>query len=344
MRKTSLLITAVLMTACLIGCSKKDEPEEVDKDLVENFEFKQTVTVNFGANATPVISNPLNGKGVEVTVSGGDVVITSTVDEDVEYLLTGTTTNGSVKIYSDKKYKVTLSNADITSVDKPALNLQSSKRVYLVQPAGSVNKLTDSGEYETDRDYNSDGEDRKGVLFCEGQVIFSGSGTLEVNAFVKHAIASDEYIRIREGNFKLYSDNGDGIHVKEYLWVQDCTMDIAAHSDGIQCSKGYINLDGGTLNIQSRDDCIRATYGLDSSTETDTSIVTDITINGGRITLVSEKLKDTAYGIYTTGQVLVGGGDITATVFNAANAVFGAKGVLTLNDHDWNAHYTYHKP
>ena len=337
-----------LLMLGLAACTSKKaqtEPEtEYDKDLVEYCEFSHTVTIDFGDDQTPVISNPLEGNGLDVSVDGADVTLTSTTTNDVEYVLTGTTSNGSVKLYSDKKYKLTLNGVDITSSGKPALNLQSSKRAFVVLAAGTSNTLSDSGEYETDGSLNADGEDRKGAFFSEGQLVVSGTGSLTVNGNMKHALATDEYLRMREGTLTLFSDNADGLHAKEYVWIEDGTLRSSAKSDGIQCTKGYIRIDGGTLEVDSRDDCVRATYGLDVTTDTDSTIVTDITVTGGRITLISSKEKDTAYGLYTTGKICLSGGDFDITLYQRDNAVYGAKGVEEADGYALSGHLTYSRP
>jgi hypothetical protein len=63
-------------------------------DLLANSTFSSTVTIGFGTTNT--ITNPLSAKGVTITEANGDVTINATASE-VEYILSGTTTNGSVK-------------------------------------------------------------------------------------------------------------------------------------------------------------------------------------------------------------------------------------------------------
>lgn len=89
-----------------------------EDDLVGNATFNNTVSVSFGEWIT--ITNPLEGAGVEVTDTDGDVVITSSV-KNVAYELTGSVANGSVKIYSGNKFKLVLNGVDIANADGPAL-------------------------------------------------------------------------------------------------------------------------------------------------------------------------------------------------------------------------------
>jgi hypothetical protein len=242
-------------------------------DLVENSTFSNTVTIDFGTSVT--VTNPLDGNGVTVATSGSDVTITATTSK-VEYVISGTTTDGSVKIYSDNKYKVTLNGASITNSDGPALNLQSKKRAFIVLAAGTTSTLVDGASYATST------EDQKGTLFAEGQVIFSGTGTLNLTGKYKHAICSDQYVRIREGNITVTSAVGDGIHTNDAFIADGGTVKITSSDDGIQCEEGYIVVNDGTFVINTAGKGIGATYD-----DGDTSITPYVTINGGNITITT---------------------------------------------------------
>ena len=104
----------------------------------------------------------------------------------IEYVLKGATTDGSFKVYSEKKFKLSLSGTSIHNPVGAAINIQSSKRVFVVCAEGTTNTLTDGTSYTL-----TDGEDMKSCFFSEGQLIFSGSGSLSVTGNYKHAIVSD---------------------------------------------------------------------------------------------------------------------------------------------------------
>ena len=106
----------------------KDSSYNAD-DLIENSSFTNIVSIAFG---TPtVISNPLSSKGVTISQNGDIITITSTA-KAVAYEISGTTTNGSIKIYSDNKFQLTLKGTSITNTNGPAINIQSKKRVFVV--------------------------------------------------------------------------------------------------------------------------------------------------------------------------------------------------------------------
>jgi len=69
-------------------------------DFVESsFTLSSTVKIVFGAVVT--VTNPLKANGVSITTDGNNVVINATVT-GVAYDISGGTSNGSLKIYSDK--------------------------------------------------------------------------------------------------------------------------------------------------------------------------------------------------------------------------------------------------
>jgi hypothetical protein len=198
-------------------------------DLLENSTFSSTVRITYGSSVT--IDNPLEGKGVSVAVSGNDVTVTATVSE-VAYEINGTTNDGMLKLYSDKKYKLTLNGVSIKNNDGPAINIQSGKRAFIV--ISGTNTLEDGTTYATST------EDQKGTFFSEGQLIFSGDGTLNITGNNKHALASDDYIRYISGTLNILKAASDGIHANDAILIDGGAFDIKASSDGIEADIGQI--------------------------------------------------------------------------------------------------------
>ena len=105
----SLVMPVLSLPACgtdniSSGEETKAVPDD-EKDQVETSDFSSTVTISF--DNTVNISNPMADNGVSVQASGDQVTIISTAEE-IEYILSGSTANGMVKIYSDYKFKLTL--------------------------------------------------------------------------------------------------------------------------------------------------------------------------------------------------------------------------------------------
>lgn len=331
-RKASLLSTAFLAGILLASCSKEDDvvteqeasstavtidstiissatPEgntgnaENADDLLANSTFSSVVSINFGTTVS--ITNPLAGAGVTVTETNGDVIINATVAE-VAYELSGTTTNGSVKIYSDKKFKLTLNGVNITNSDGPAINIQSGKRAFVVLNDNTTNSLTDGTTYTA-----SGTEDMKGTFFSEGQLIFSGNGSLSLKSNNKHAICSDDYVRIISGKITVTGAASDGIHTNDAFIVDGGEINITATDDGIQCEEGYIVINNGVFKINVVD------KGITASWDTDATIDPYVTINNGTIDITSSA----GEGIESKSVLTINNGTIVVkTADDALNA------------------------
>ncbi|MBX3255947.1 MAG: carbohydrate-binding domain-containing protein [Chitinophagaceae bacterium] len=281
-----------------------------EDDLVENSTFTSAVEINFGAGVT--ITNPLAAAGVTIEQSGADITITSSVKE-VAYILSGTTTEGSVKIYSTNKFRLTLNGVSISNSDGPAINIQSSKRAFVVLADNTTNTLTDGAAYTAP----VNGEDAKAAFFSEGQLIFSGEGSLGIQGNYKHGICSDDYVRIRSGNIQVTGAVSDGIHANDAFIADGGNITITAGSDGIDVEEGFVIINDGTFTLNTVDDGIVASYE-----ETDESVTPYVTINGGTITVKTT----VGEGIESKSVLTINDGDISLQTaddgLNASDAIY----------------------
>lgn len=264
-----------------------------------NTSTNNVVITYTGTSAT--VSNPYQASGVSVSVSSGDVVVTSAIaDTEINYILAGATTNGSFKIYSDYKFRLTLNGVSITNDDGPAINIQSSKRASVYLEANTTSTLIDGTTYA------SSTEDQKAALFSEGQIEFVGQGSLAVTGNKAHAICSDDYISVSEGVITVTKAVTDGIHANDYFLMNGGTLNIASTGDGVDCEEGYITLNGGVLGITTSGD-----KGNALSSEGNTTINNSSPI----ILKVSGRASK---GIKTGGDLIVENASVTITTSGAA--------------------------
>ena len=293
----SLFILVPSLPACSAddissGEETKAVPDD-ENDQVDNSSFSSTVTVSFDNTVT--VSNPMSDNGVSVQISDGQVTIVSTAEE-MEYVLSGSTTNGMVKIYSDYKFKLTLDGVSITNPSGPAVNIQSHKRVFVQLNDTTQNILTDGSSYAT-----NGSEDQKA------------------------AICSDDYVRIYEGNFMLTSKVSDGIHTNDAVIIDGGTLTIHAATDAIECEEGYILIQDGDITIVSGDEGITTSYeGSDSS------INPYMDINGGTIRITTTGTS--AKGIKSLGNLTINGGNITVKTSRSEAEGIESKRELVIND------------
>ncbi len=220
-----------------------DEDDPDFGDYVENTTWSTTVRIAFDGETATVTGN---SSSIIPTIDGAHVTITSAAKR-VRYIVTGTTTNGSLKFYSDKKFQLQLDGVDITNPHGAAINNQCGKSLYVVSNEGTVNTLRDGENYNM-----VDGEDQKGALFSEGQILVSGKGTLNIYSVGKHCMASDDYIFVRPGS-KLYlnSTSGHGIKAKDYVHIKGGVINMEITADGakgINCDS-LVYITGGRTTI-----------------------------------------------------------------------------------------------
>ncbi len=218
-----------------------DETADNYEDYIENNEFTNEVAITFNGTSASYTGDV---SGVTVTISGADVTVNAVDAKKVKYTVTGTTTDGFLKIYSNKKFALELNGANITNPNGAAINIQSSKRGYVILKDGTTNTLTDGTSY-TDA---TDDEDMKATLFSEGKLLFSGKGTLKVYANCKAGIRSDDYVFFRPGNnIYVKATAGNAIKAKDAIYIKGGVINVetsAAASKGLS-SDGFIQIDGG---------------------------------------------------------------------------------------------------
>lgn len=220
-----------------------DEADDSYDDYVENSKFTNTINITYSEGAAAVSGSV---DGVSVTINGAHVVVNSETKK-VEYILSGTASDGSFKIYSSNKFKLMLNGLTLTNTTGAAVNVQSKKRVFVCLADGTTNTLADGTKYN-----KVEGEDMKACFFSEGQLIFSGSGTLNVTGQYKHGICSDDYIRLRPGvNIGVKATAGNGLKANDAVFINGGVLNIETTADaskGISCD-GLMQVSGGRTTI-----------------------------------------------------------------------------------------------
>ena len=255
-----------------------------DRDLDGSYDESKATRIALSDGGTTV-----TGDGA--TVSGNTVTITAAGT----YLISGTLSEGQIKVEANEadKVQLVLSGATVTSANSAALHVAKADKVFLTLADGSENTLATSGAYAATDDSAIDGAvfsrsdltvngggslavssaEGNGIV-CKDDVVLA-SGTATVTA-AKHAIQANDSIRIAGGSYTLHAGT-DGIHAKNdedsklgYIYVAGGSLDITAESDGFDANY-VLRVDGGTITVSAGDDGLHAE--------------SDLTINGGNITV-----------------------------------------------------------
>ncbi|MBR1803915.1 MAG: carbohydrate-binding domain-containing protein [Muribaculaceae bacterium] len=312
-----------------------EQPDEIITDIddpyyndyVENDEFSRVIYIHYDGNT---VSLDGETSRVSITTSGAHVTINSTAGH-MDYVLSGTSTDGSLKIYSDSKFKLTLNEVALTNPHGAAINDQCGKTVYLVLTDGTTNSLTDGDTYSIDL-----GEQMKGAFFSEGQVVVSGDGTLNVNASGGHGIASDDYIRFRPGcKVNVTASGGHAIKANDGIFIDGGVLNLTVTGDGYKGLKSDMDLTmkGGRTTVITTGDSRIIEQTLE--TVADTSSCAGIKAEGiVAITAGTLNIKSTGEGgkgINSVGSISITGGTVNV-VTTGAKTYSSPKGIKSDED------------
>ena len=299
--------------------------ESADADLTD---FDNVGAVTFhrkieivwdGESAT--VSEP--GDSITVSISGGGVTINHLSQDRIIYELSGSSSNGFFKLYSVRKQAIVLNGVSLTNPSGAAINNQSHKRTFVV--VRGENTLKDGSSYSTVSD-----EDLKAAFFSEGQLVFSGDGSLTVTAQGKAAITSDDYIRFMSSPTVIASSSaGHGIRGKDGVIVSNGTLDIsvsAAMKKGISSDEN-IQFDGGSTTIKVTGGAGYDSDGKDYDGTAGVKTDKDFVMNGGSLTITNSG--QGGKGISADGKGTFAGGTVKVDVTgsNYSKGDISAKGI-----------------
>ena len=309
----------------IVETIETDELVDEWGDFIENFSTTKIITINFSETGVTCNSNVSD---VTYTITNNTHIVINSTRSKVGYIVRGSCSNGSLKIYSTKKFQIMVNNLSLTNPTGPAINIQSGKTVYFTIGTNTTNTLCD-GEIYAAPVLATDGtpEDQKGTLFSEGQIIFNGTGTLNVTSLGGHGICSDDYIRIRSGNINVTAIK-DGFNTNDLFRIgrtadASPVVKVKADGNGVDCGKGNIVIDAGKLGINAGGEALKAEYD-----GTDTNITANTIINGGYINARTNDEKSSIFK--TSGNLTLNGGNIQGEVKGNGSKIINSKGNITI--------------
>lgn len=312
-------------------------------DFIENRSFDQTVTIAFDGNSA-TINNPFDDVAIDST--NGDVTVNST-RENVEYVLTGNTSDGSFKIYSSADFKISLNNISLINPTGAAINIQSEKTAFIESIDGTSNFLIDGESYEI-----PDTEKTKSCIYSLGKLILGGGGSLSIQANYKHGISTESSMFVRSGSQTFIESVNDGIHIDGDFRIGGGCLEITSAGDGIQSDNGNIHIENGFIKIETdgeksngiktdfdiyiENGCIQSrVYGLASK---GLSADGDVVMSNGSVTLISSASTlyedndlSSSAGIKCDGNFYMNGGKLAAYSTGDGGKGINCDGYITIN-------------
>ena len=283
--------------------------------------FSNVVTVTYnGASATVESSN----NAITSNIAGAYVAIDMLTNSvaGTEIVVKGKSEDGGLKIYGNKKFKLTLQGVELASQKGPAINNQCKKGMFVHLADGTTNSLADAESYSDDTYYNNPAviEDRKGCFFSEGNMLFSGSGVLSVAGKNNHAVVTDGLMMIRPGVTLVVTEAANNaIHVKGDLndnvglkmnggLVYANVASVAGKA--VKCDLN-VEVAGGTMLLNVSGDATYDTTDKDTSSATCIKAGKNIIFTGGKHVLKSTG--SGGKGLNADGEITVAGGEVTIT-------------------------------
>ncbi len=312
-----------------------DPTDESYNDYVEHDTFNRTITILYNGEVATVAGHY---SGITVTTDDAHVTVNSTLSR-MHLVVSGNSENGSLKIYSDHKFKLTLNDVTLTNPTGPVINNQCGKSLYVVLPEGSSNTLHDGTTYADP----PEGEQAKAALFSEGQIIFSGTGSLTVEATGRGGIFSDDYIRVRPGVALLVSSTAThAIKSNDGVWIDGGVLNVSTSADGakaIRCENGIFINGGRTTAITTGNSVISTVDGVQDTTSC-AAIKCDSTLTVSAGTLRLKSTGEGGKGINVSQGLIVSGGSIEA-VTTGEKVLSSPKGIKVTETLTMTGGYLY---
>lgn len=316
-----ILFLLMLFTAACQAQPKSDyywetdtlAPTLTEKDYPKKGEFKNSVRIVFQDGKITCSKS----KAISSKIKDGTITISSKA-ENVRFILSGKSSAGSIVLDSDSRCMVELNGLELQSTDCPAIEIVSKKRTF-IEVSGSSTLSSDST-----------------VIKSKGELVFVNSNGLTLNSQQGHAVSSSGHIAILDGTYTLNSAK-DGFHTRKKFIMNNGTVVITAQSNGVECAKGSISIDGGNLKINSQGHALSTSYN-ESSADVRAAVI----VNGGQT--VIQTSGDKAKGIKAWNYFRMNGGslDISTSGYKAKGiraegSVFITGGNITVNTYSQEA-------
>ena len=247
-------------------------PEEVAAYNADN--FATIVNIDMANPVNPAVD------GVTITINGNHVTADHGSTEGICYIVTGTTTDGSLTIGGKTDFALNLSNADITNPATTAIDIESKSNAYLVLTG--ANKVTDG----TTADDN-----HKGALYAKGPLLISGTGSLEVYGTYNNGIHGKSNVVIDKGvNLYVKSTANHGIKAGDDLYINGGIINVEASAAGAKAinADANVTINGGRTTVIATGDGEweedeTLTYGGDTKAAAGIGCDGNFYMNGGEV-------------------------------------------------------------
>ena len=275
-------------------------------DLDEVYDDVAALTIDFDGDIIP------KGGEDNVRESGDDIVITS----GGIYVLKGTLNNKRIRVEKGlgPMTQIVLNGVKINTDKESAIYTEKGCITQIHLAKGSVNEINSVFEEPI-----SKASTRKGVIFSEEKLSFTGSGKLIIKNAFDCSIESNDKLTFISGDYVL-NTKGDGIKAKNEVLFRSGNIEINSGDDAIRSTSNKnanVYIEDANITIESNDKGINSDndvliVGGNIIFDTRGECITGKVVNilGGKINLKSgddgintsdnnQNKKDNQTGVYT---------------------------------------------
>lgn len=337
-----------------------------NKDINNDYSVSECTRITF--SASNVIIEGSGAEYQEIT-ENGDVCRLVTISTKGDYIISGSCSNGRICIEADKKddVRLILDGVDLTGLNMAPILAQRCDKLIITLADNSTNSITDksiktenSDETESTEDLteadSSDNEDlSKGTnaaIYSSATVTINGTGSLTITSENVKGIYSKDKLKLVSGSISVKA-GGVGIKSKEGILIDAANVTVESSGDALKTTvskenKGYVVMNGGSLNISSAKDGISAAGNVDINAGS-----INITCTGGSAKTSQEEWGRNPWasadnknetngvsskGIKSKGIIYVKNGELSLTTnddsIHSNNAVLIENGTITISAGD----------
>ncbi len=254
-----------------------------------------------------------------------------TIDAAGTYLLSGSCTDGSVKIKKGTiGVRLILSGLSLTSADTAPITCNKSSEVVIVAADGTENVLTDAAANNDESNSGNENAENAVIKCKDGSAVtLCGAGTLTLNAYGKNGIKSgattaeegEASLTIRELTLSINASVNDAINAEQYLAVESGTLNLATADVALHCDLimdiGAEGTDGPTIAIAE------ACEGIEAAALSIRSGDISIVCTGDCLNAANSDLANYDFAINISGGTIV--------AYTTAGDGFDSNGSLTIS-------------
>lgn len=335
--KNKILIVVIIIF--IFVCFYIYKVNKKDNDILSQEDINININIDLDNSDTKIDWNEYETYNITLNES-------LNIDKEGIYNLTGSISDGNININTAGNVKLILNNVNITNSKGPAIYVEEANSVVIYLEENSSNTLKDGTNYS---DYE---EDVNSTIYSKDDLIFDGTGILNIIGNYEDGIVCKDDLKIINGTYNIETKD-DGIRGKDSLYILNGNFNITSGGDGLKSTndtdetKGYIKIENGTYNIISNND------GIDAQTYI---IIDDgnFTIKtGGGSTNASTKsewgkwsmtttLNDSAKGIKSVNSIVINSGifnlDTSDDSIHSNNYVSILSGDFTITSGDDGIH------